>query len=135
MSCRITDCPEGCASTTYVRKLTIANLGKFLPEPASYEKKVQRASLGGQFRQKLPERCYGGFLPFYSVYTHHVRDPDDSSHVDLDSCFLKCVDKLKGCQDIYLQKHYCTHPSNMTHPYIMTLACAVMVLSNYLVFA
>ena len=89
----------------------------------------------GQFRQKLPERCYGGFLPFYSVYTHHVRDPDDSSHVDLDSCFLKCVDKLKGCQDIYLQKHYCTHPSNMTHPYKRTLACAVMVLSNYLVFA
>lgn len=36
MSCRITDCPEGCASTTYVRKLTIANLGKFLLEPASY---------------------------------------------------------------------------------------------------
>ena len=62
-------------------------------------------------------------------------DPDDLSHVDLDSCFLKCVDKLKGCQDIYLQKHYCTHPSNMTHPYIMTLACAVMVLSTYLVFA
>jgi hypothetical protein len=97
--------------------------------------RVQLFGVRGQFRQKFPERCYGGFLPFYSVYTHHVRDPDDSSHVDLDSCFLKCVDKLKGCQDIYLQKHYCTHPSNMTHPYIMTLACAVMVLSNYLVFA
>lgn len=56
-------------------------------------------------------------------------------HLYLDSFFLKCVDKLKGCQDIYLQKHYCTHPSNMTHPNIMTLLFAVMVLSTYLVFA
>lgn len=37
MSCRITDCPEGCASTTQERKLTIANLGKFfLLEPAEH---------------------------------------------------------------------------------------------------
>ena len=56
-------------------------------------------------------------------------------HIHLCSCFLKCVDKFKGCQDIYLQKHYCTHPSNMTHPYIETVACAVVVLCTYLVFA
>ena len=62
----------------------------------SYEvssKKSTLITVRGQFRQKLPERCYGGFLPFYSVYTYHVGDHDDSSHVDLDFYFLKRVDK------------------------------------------
>lgn len=58
MSCRITDCPEGCASTTYVRKLTIANLGKFLLEPASYEVRARRLDS----RQKMTHRTRAGAL-------------------------------------------------------------------------
>ena len=76
---------------------------------STYEKKVQRASLGGQFRQKLPELALCVFSYLYCACIHQEAVLGALEHLHLDSCFLKCVDKLKDCQDTYLQKHYCVH--------------------------
>lgn len=51
-------------------------------------------------------------------------------HLRLDSCLLKCVYKLKGCQDIYLQA-LLTHPSNMTHPVTHPYIETVVVLCGF----
>ena len=37
------------------------------------------------------------------AWTHQGAVIGALEHLRLDSCLLKCVDKLKGCQDIYLQ--------------------------------
>ena len=71
--------------------------------------------------QKIAELALGVFPYFHCACFHHGAVRGALEHPRLDSCFLKCVDKLKGCQYRYLQKHYCTHPSNMTPPSTETL--------------
>ena len=66
--------------------------------------------------QKIAELALGVFPYFHCACFHHGAVRGALEHLHLDSCFLKCVDKFKSRQDRYLQKHYCTHPSNMTHP-------------------
>ena len=69
----------------------------------------------------IPSIALGVFSYLYCACVHQGAIVGALNHLHLDSFFLKCVDKLKDCQDIYLQKHFCTNPSNMTHPYIETV--------------
>ena len=69
----------------------------------------------------IPSIALGVFSYLYCACIHQGAIVGALNHLHLDSFFLKCVDKLKDCQDIYLQKHYCTHPSNTTHPYTETV--------------